>query len=111
MSQNALKRVRAEWEWCSDLALEQMLQERINYAFSCRWLLATYSGIGVCRSCTNFEPHGATLKLTDLELYSLVVAAKAGTFQLPLQQQSLGHTSSHTELVSNGSVLPLIRLH
>jgi len=35
--------------------------------------------------------HMALLKLTDLELYSLVVAAKAGTpFQL-LQQQSLGH--------------------
>jgi len=74
-------------------ALEQMLQERINSDMPSPvdGCLRPTQGL-VFGSCTNFEPHGATLKLTDLELYSLVVAAKAGTpFQLPLQQQSLGH--------------------
>jgi len=55
-----------------------------------------------------FEPHGTTLKLADLELYSLVIEPKGTPFQLPPATATLTLIPSR-ELISNpGSVLPLL---
>jgi len=51
----------------------------------------------------------ALLKLTDLELYSLVVAAKAGTpFQLPPAAAIPRTQTSSQKLVSNAGSVPLL---
>ena len=113
MNQNALKRVRAEREWCGAIsALEQMLQ-RIDSDMPSPvdGCLRPMRGL-VFAGPVPILSH--TALLSSLQTWSFTASSlepKAGTpFQLPPATAiPRTQTSSHTELVSNtGSVLPLL---
>ena len=113
INQNALKRVRAEREWCGAIsALEQMLQ-RIDSDMPSPvdGCLRPMRGL-VFAGPVPILSH--TALLSSLQTWSFTASSlepKAGTpFQLPPATAiPRTQTSSHTELVSNtGSVLPLL---